>query len=176
MESWLAVFDQYAPLIVAGCALVLTIANMWMLRRHQERSTRPLLVIQPDKHAGGDVFSYKLAIRNRGLGPAILKRLTFTYADDEVDLETLARGHIGRALPATVTVFPLEKGDALVPGDERLLFSISARLDLRDPSREELSKRLKKMGIEIRYESLYGWRTKARLAPERKAAGGPEGA
>ena len=162
METVLEALNANAGLIVAGCALVLTIANMWLLRRHHERSTRPLLLISPEKHVGGDVFSYKLAVRNRGLGPAILKRVEATFAGEPVTLDDLARGKVGRAMPATTTVYPLAKGDAMAPRDERLIFSLSGKMDIRDPNREEINQRLRQVEVTILYESLYGWKAKVR--------------
>lgn len=160
-EAIVNVLNEYAGLIVAVCALVLTIANMWLLRRHQERSTRPLLLIQPERHSGGDTFSYKLAVRNRGLGPAIIRRIEAEYDGDFTTIDELARARVGGQLPAGVTIFPLAKGDAMAARDERLIFSINTQLDHRDSKRDELKQRLQKVKIEIIYESLYGWRKKA---------------
>lgn len=166
-ESTLTVLNGYAGIIVAGCAMILTIANMWMMRKHQERATRPLLVIQGERHSGGDVFSYKLTVRNRGLGPALIKRVECEFDGEFVNVEELARERIARALPANATTYPLDKGDALSPGDQRLIFSVSTKADLRDLNREELNRRLRNFKVEVVYESLYGWRKKFTFKAEQ---------
>ncbi len=166
-ETLNSLLNDSLGLIVAFCALVLTVANLWQQRRHLERSTQPLILLSAERHAGGDVFSYKLAVRNRGLGPAVVQDTQFKFGNEMVTQDELARGRVARALPASVSVIPLVKGDALLPGEERVLFSVTAKLDLRDAAREELKQRLGQVRAMVEYQSLYGKKARASYAGDR---------
>lgn len=149
-------------LIVAVCALALTIYQAYLTRRHNRLSVRPLLdrAMQKDRKAEGITISF--FVRNSGAGPAVIKQRS-VYLDkaafgdmDNECVEKVLQQCFGDPSRFEIrsTSFP-GIGTALLPGQQIRLAEIHFPSTIWCNNEQEIMRRFDRIGYLIRYESLY---------------------
>lgn len=74
---------DYAPIIIACCALFLTIQEAWRSRKHRRLMCQPNLCSSISRLKNGTKTQFSLTLENNGLGPARIKDFEF-FLDDDV--------------------------------------------------------------------------------------------
>jgi len=73
----------WAPIFVAVMALVLSIVVAWQNWRHNRLSVKPILTFDGLLHKGPSEF--KLALANKGVGPAIITEVEFRLDGERIE-------------------------------------------------------------------------------------------
>jgi hypothetical protein len=142
---------------IALCALGVSIYNIWQTRRHYRLSVRPYLRFVISYGTKNIPFGVHLA--NNGIGPAILTDLRIFLDGQPFSTTTGHRWNMvwmkaGYNKPIVSYGFP-EKGDALRVGDTFPLLTVDEGCE-SDTERGEFFRALKKVDLEVLYESMYG--------------------
>ena len=127
-----------AGLATAVCALVATIWQGVVARKHNRLSVKPVLTLYREESDG------KIYVKNNGTGPALIRDYEI-YKDDKL----IAEQEVQTALPLLLRSASLSNGVALAPGDTIDLIESKTYADLTHiPPLEALRFR-------IRYASIY---------------------
>ena len=138
---------------VAGCALGVTFWQGWQNDRHNRLSVRPLLKFDVTAGAGHGRRLYKLKLTNYGVGPAIIKDIKLFSDGELVPLEKNKS-----IIPFILEIIKnldsegargIMLEDVLVAGGEITL------LDVQCDTQNQNINGVLKMGLLVRYESLY---------------------
>lgn len=152
--SWLSINSSN---VIALCALILTVWQAIVARKHNKLSVTPYLTTWT--HVDTDKCSYAVEILNNGIGPALIKSFQIFVDGHEIkgqDLEILQK--------ALKIAFPqysyhsynsfLSEGYMMSPKESRNLLTIQF-LGPNFPSKEEIDHAAKRVKIIIEYESIY---------------------
>jgi hypothetical protein len=160
MESKLSDSDlilSMAGTFTAVCALALSIYEGRQARQHDRLSVRPLLTFQHDKRPD----TRALILKNKGLGPAILKRLQlFVRGNRVTDPQDGGWQEVFHSVGISsgfVEYFYLVGDDILDSGSERIVL----KFDSSGYSKERLAELDQAMALitaNFEYESMYGER------------------
>ncbi len=164
MAELFAKFLEVIPLIVAICALHLTIQSNKATREHNKLSVKPRLTTatQANKtfYVDGSIMSieFRMLLTNVGLGPAVVKSAQVMLDGDEVPVELFedVRPLLEKVLPGirlgpSGSFFKLNKEHAVEVGKEVELVAFK----VLNPS-AEFDKEIKRISLRICMESLYG--------------------
>ena len=149
-------------IIIAGCSTIIALsalgASIWqgyIQSRHHKLSALPHLTIDYDHRSSNDVAVY---LKSNGLGPAKLieyewlfngKRFPIGTKQDYLDLLNVM-GHGG----TDVEFYGPHIGGYLEPGFNCFLIRFSNSADTEN--HKNITCRLYKAGIYLKYESIYG--------------------
>ena len=153
---------------IATLSLIATVHHSYAIRRHNELQVKPHLVI--DSHFDSTIKegfqTYRLSIKNVGLGPAIITRYLVTLGkveindSDAVFVEFLKL--VNKITPASgraeIEAGYLSKGEALDKGAEKVLFQSSIPTDGRTfmQGRELVKKLAEEIQLSVLYKCHYG--------------------
>jgi hypothetical protein len=129
---------QAATLFVAICALVVTVWQGVVTRKHNRLSVTPVLTLYRRENDG------IITVKNNGTGPALIVSQEVYFKGEPVDENSFQK-----AIPHFVDSGHLLPGAAIAPGDEVLLFKSATYLD---GSHIDI---LKELRFRITYESIY---------------------
>ncbi|MEM8886855.1 MAG: hypothetical protein AAGD28_02635 [Bacteroidota bacterium] len=129
--------SHYGVLIIALSALVVSVWQMSSMEEHNKLSVRPLL----DFHVYTDDSIRSVSFSNEGLGPAIVKKISFSKNGKSFDRAYDMLKYLGR-LDDISASYNYSKNSVVSPGANKLI------LGVRD---------FKYLGVrvEIVYESIY---------------------
>lgn len=165
MIEVLNLVGDHAEAIIAGCALLLTVYEGRLTRKHNRLTVVPRLVAKTDFHtmAAPVAFQMTATLVNAGIGPAIIKSFSVLNGDKQHSVESFDDSRkvveqiIGQPALSDWYFFVPLKGHAVKAGEEIVLAKfISVLQETRFSSREELYSALQKVGVLITYESIYG--------------------
>lgn len=145
--------------IIAICALILTVWQLFVTRRHNKLSVTPYLTTW--SHIDHDNGNYSLDIMNNGVGPALIK--TFQIFVDGRKVESQDLGLMEKTLeilfPTSVYKYSsyksyLSDGYMMATNEKRNLVSIQF-VGQNFPTPEEIKRISDRVKIIIEYESIY---------------------
>jgi len=139
---------------IALCALVATIWQAYITRKHNRLSVRPIL----NFNVMTENSDFVLSLKNTGFGPAIITDYQINFNDeslgdnsDEIAInlsEELEIGSYNKRM-----YFP-GKGQAIAPGEFYRLIKISKILQ-DDDDKEKFKNDILWLEVKINYESIY---------------------
>ena len=136
-KSRLETLSHYAVILIALLAFVLSILQTQIQHDHNKLSVRPILnsiVEQNDS----TMAAY---INNKGVGPAIIKEVSFLYNGKTYsDIEKLLRE--SGLIKFRIGGYTLSSGEVISAGEERLLVKLRGR-------------DTKGVKVHLSYESVY---------------------
>lgn len=161
---------EVATLIIAAVALIFSVWQFAIQRRHNKLSVEPHLVVE-GRWVKGDRLSY---LKNVGLGPAKILGHKFEHNGKEVPLEIadqlehFADEFLGPGFFSSG--HSIEEGAVIEPGKSITLLALSWH-DEHDPihAKQSVIKLLENLTIEVLYESFY----KEKLRLKSRALVGP---
>lgn len=129
--------SHYGVVIIALSALIVSVWQMSSMEEHNKLSVRPLL----DFHIFTEDSIKNIRFSNEGLGPAIIKKMTFSKNGKSFDQAFALLKDLGH-LDDISSSYNYSKNSVISPGDNKLIVGL---------------KELNEMGIkvEIVYESIY---------------------
>ena len=149
-------FSTNSSNIIAVCALILTIWQAFVTRRHNKLSVVPYLTTWSNS---GDKGLFRVDIINNGIGPALIQTFQVFVDGHEIvgqDLEIIRK--------ALKILFPnyvynsynsfLSQGYMMSPKESRCLLEIQFTGN-QFPTPEEIEHATKRTKIYIKYESIY---------------------
>lgn len=153
---------------IATLSLIATVHHSYAIRRHNELQVKPHLVIHSyfDSTTKEGFQTYRLSIKNVGLGPAIISSYLVTLGhvvikdSDAVFVEFLKL--VNKKTPASgkaqVEARYLSNGEALDKGAEKVLFQSSIPADGRTfmQGREIAQKLAEEIQLSVMYKCHYG--------------------
>lgn len=155
---------EAAALVVALCALYLTIQSNKTTREHNRLSVKPRLttatMTNQTSYLDGSTKSleFRVLLTNVGLGPAVVKKSEVMLDGKEAPVESfddvlplLQKIFPGIQLGPSTSFFKLNREHAVEVGKEVELVAF----EVLNPS-EEFDKEIKRFSIRICHESLYG--------------------
>jgi len=170
--SWEAV-AAIASTIIALCALVLSIWQGYLSRRHNRISVRPHLTMWTHKYHNDGLYAADIV--NNGFGPANIK--CFAVKLDGKKIEGKETEPIVKLLQTLLKGFDYDSrqsffssGYMMAANEKRQLVEIRFKGD-KKPSPTLMEELFKKADIYIEYESMYGEKFKLsteKLRVERK--------
>ena len=159
-----------AAAVVALGAFVVAIVQSFQIRKHNRLSVMPYLSFYISY--GTETVPFGLHLANNGVGPAILKKVRI-FLDGQPF--TVSTGHpwcmvwmkAGYNKPIVAYHFP-EEDTPLRIGEIFPLLTIDKGFE-SDRERREFSQAIKRVDLEVRYESVYGDERTARLETSKAA-------
>lgn len=154
----LRIFVDFCTVVIAVCALVLSIWQGIENRQFNRLASRPILVLGTQLADQNPELGLKLS--NEGPGPALIKKLTVfidgkpVVEDSAESIMLIVRRKCGLGDSAFIHSW-LGHGAPFGSGKERFLLGLK-RKNLTKERREHLEKALKKVIFIIDYESVYG--------------------
>ena len=129
---------QFAALVVAVCALVVTVWQGVVTRKHNRLSVTPVLTLYRREIDG------VITVENNGIGPALIISQEVYFRGEPLEEESFQK-----AIPHFIDSGHLLPGAAIAPGDEVMLFKSAAYVD---GSHMEV---LQELRFRITYKSIY---------------------
>ena len=129
---------QFAALVVAVCALVVTVWQGVVTRKHNRLSVTPVLTLYRREIDG------IITVKNNGIGPALIISQEVYFRGEPLEEESFQK-----AIPHFIDSGHLLPGAAIAPGDEVMLFKSAAYVD---GSHMEV---LQELRFRITYKSIY---------------------
>ena len=159
-----------ASAFIALCAFVLTIVQLFQIRKHNRLSVTPYIGFYIS--FGTETFPLGLHLANNGVGPAIIKRLSI-FLDNQPFSTSI--GHpwnmvwmkAGYNKPAVAYSFP-EADTVIRVGEIFPLLAVDKGFE-SDTERYEFSQALKRVDLEVHYETVYGEKRTAKLEKSKAA-------
>lgn len=127
-----------AALVVAACALVVTVWQGVVTRKHNRLSVTPVLTLYRREIDG------LITVKNNGIGPALIISHEVYFRGEPLEDDSFQN-----ALPHLVDSGHLLPGAAIAPGDEVMLFKSATYVD---NSHVEV---LQALNFRIKYKSIY---------------------
>ena len=166
--GWQLPLGVSVGIFIAVLPFFTTIHHYYAVRRHNELQVQPHLIVDSkfDSVSKEDFHTYSLAIRNVGLGPAIIESYSLTLGEraisdsDAVFTEFVRL--VNRVTPsrgkASVQAMFLSKGEAIDKGSEKILFLTHCPSEGRSfmQGREIAKKLAAEICFHIRYRCHYG--------------------
>lgn len=145
---------EFSSEIIASCALVFTVWQFSVQRKHNRVSVTPHLFSFTDRERNVDSATLTVSLINNGLGPAFIHKFEVYLDGKESDPDTAVKAVFGE--PDGHFKYTVLGDDfALAPGQKVVLitvpFPIETGLDIKDMERE-----LERLEITIVYKSAYG--------------------
>ena len=129
---------QFAALVVAVCALVVTVWQGAVTRKHNRLSVTPVLTLFRREIDG------IITVKNNGIGPALIISQEVYFRGEPLEEESFQK-----AIPRLIDSGHLLPGAAIAPGDEVMLFKSATYVD---GSHIEV---LQELRFRITYKSIY---------------------
>ena len=151
-EIWVSV----ASVIVAVCALSLTVCQNRQNHKHNKLSVRPLLTTLQSHDLDGNIGSVSHILKNSGVGPAIIKNFIVFYDGKKIiennyaEYEAFINQIASKNSYSDVSKGYLIPGASMPANFEHLLLSFNY-----DKKKPDGSSDYNKMNIIIDYQSIY---------------------
>jgi hypothetical protein len=149
-----------AATIVSVCALGTTLYQTYILQQQQHAAVWPRLNLFHSYVLEADKPFYRLSIRNVGIGPAIIRKVTIQYNNESFrDLaqmaQYIAKQHTSTdSTAAGYTDFSDLKPDMVIPQQEKTdLLQVNRQTYLPFLVKAVTDEQIK---VTVQYESLYG--------------------
>lgn len=147
-EMWIA----GASVVIACCALGVTIWQGRQNHKHNKLSVKPLLTTVETRHKINDTFETSVDIKNTGLGPAIIKDFILIYDDEEVSKNNRQLYHeFLNKIASHLNV----KHYWFVPNSSMPADDVQELLFFEHKTDDDILF-LQKLNIKINYQSIYG--------------------
>ena len=164
--------ESRAAIIVAICAVAISVWQGYETRKHNRLSTKPIILYEWEVKEGQKSGIY---IQNNGLGPAILTDIEFSYAGKIIQRKdnskwAIVSKKINRNGGKVIFNY-FNPGAAFIPGQKFFFFFVK-NYDSKNP--KELGDMYSKLGITLSYCSVYGDCFTATLEPTKKEEFLPE--
>lgn len=143
---------EICAVIIALCALILSIWESRLNRKHQKLMVTPHIEIHRTVNSLDQFF--KVIIKNEGLGPAFITSILFVYKNQEIDLIDLRKFSSDLTNDSTLNFFELDGETILKEGKEIYYLDINFKKS-KKLSEEELKTFSKSIEITINYKSAY---------------------
>lgn len=167
MELIANLAQQYAALFVSICALLLTINQAVMTRRHNKLTVRPHLTSFTDRILHPEitgVTQVKLTLSNNGVGPAVIRSYEPMLDGQPLDptkfVALLATAK--EVLPVSILDqecrFAFFRKGYVMAKDEEKCIALLAIVPTLDTDFALLEKAEQRFHIRVTYESIYGER------------------
>lgn len=165
MEFITNIADKYAALLVSICALLLTINQARMTRKHNKLTVRPHLtsftthVPHPDISG---VTLIKFTLSNNGIGPAVIRTYEPMFDEKALDptkfdeLLALAKEVLPISILDQECWFGFFRKGYVMAKDEEMNVAIVAVVPTIDTNHQALEEALQRFHIKVGYESMYG--------------------
>lgn len=151
----LQVITSISAIVIAIAALFLTIWQSWMMRKHNYNSVKPLLSFErylSPMHGGFGIY-----LNNNGLGPAIVINQKLLVDGKEIEkLEDNPWYYAAKSLDIDYTFVQLgfyDRNTVIAAGERKALVTIDENASKEQ--KEHFKKAIPRIGIEIRYKSIY---------------------
>ena len=166
-NGWQIPIGVTASVFVAIMSFAITIHHYHSIRQHNELLVKPHLII--DSHFSSvikeDYQTFRLAIKNVGLGPALVEQYSLTLGGKEIRDADSAFVEFLRIVNAVtpakgrgeVIAMYLQQGEAIDKGAEKILFQASFPTESRSfmKGREIAIKLADEIEFSIRYHCHY---------------------
>lgn len=160
--AW-GLIDISASTVIASAALWFTWYQTKLSREHNRLSVRPHLQTHTDTSKIYDqpvpYISYKVELRNNGLGPAIIKGWKVFLDGTEKVLPNVnaVEDLIKELVPSTLkrAVRYLGKNEAMRANDAQVILELNLPI-LNGAEHRQLEEQLKRLSLVIEYASMYG--------------------
>ncbi|WP_028876951.1 hypothetical protein [Teredinibacter turnerae] len=149
MELYISI----GSLVVACCAIGLTVWQATIQRIHNRISVKPHLMQATTKDKTGDVASLHVCIINNGLGPAFIDSFSVLYQGTPTSLEdglSEALGDLTKNMSST----SLACGSAIAAGESVQLVRVKFNAPT-DHQVEQVKAKLNDLDMVIKYSSAY---------------------
>jgi len=155
-ETKLWDFDRIASccaIFIALVAMVVAVYEARVTREHQEISVWPMLTTYSTSLAkvGDSYKNFGVVLKNEGLGPAIIKRITYKYNGEEYQgIQDI----VLKVIPDQTNYIRTDKKviRIILPGEEKMLYAT----DFTQKNKEKFGKAIGgNLAGEICYCSLY---------------------
>lgn len=171
IETPMTALEIFQPLadhveaVIAACALGLTFYEGLATRKHNRLTVRPHLVAKTDFRPDGNsvIFKASATLVNAGIGPAVIKSFVVLMGDEEhpvktpAELLTLFESVFGHRATVQWHFFVPVKGHAMKAGEEIRIADLQLVLpESKFSDYKELEAALRKFGLLISYECIYG--------------------
>lgn len=144
-----------AAIIIALTAIILTIWQLKISRRHNYNSLRPLLSFE--RHFMRTADGFGIYINNNGNGPAIvIDHKIFVDGNEITIVEQNPWQNAAKVLNMNYTFIQMgyyEKDTVIAPGERKFLLSVDENIS--DKQSEFFKGVIARVGMEIHYKSLY---------------------
>jgi len=160
MDELVGYLTGNATLLVAACALFLTINGSRATRRHNRLSVQPRLsaFAETTENAVSGVAIYKVALRNSGLGPAFIKRFEVLWdgnvlkVDSPEDFQMEVSKNVPAHYAASPRYFSVLRKDYVMAKDSSVEV-VSIGIHNATPFH---ALELKRFQLRVVFESAYG--------------------
>jgi len=98
-EALMAFLNMYWEGVLSICAILLTIQQSWLIRKHNRLAVRPMLTLFTHREYYPGTVVLVSTLYNNGLGPASIK--SFEYVIDRVPLKVRRSEDVYEAVKAT---------------------------------------------------------------------------
>jgi hypothetical protein len=165
-------------MIIALCALGLTLYQAWLTRRHNRLSVMPHLDWNRAITRTNEGVVVRFLLKNSGVGPAIIRSRVFLFNGSAVAthgdvVEELATRCFADRVPHQVRHHSLPGIGSIMPAGQELCVAEVFFPGLKRPQELEISGSLKDVDFVVVYESFYRERFTFSTADDdvRKSAG-----
>jgi hypothetical protein len=158
----------HATEIIAICAMIITVYQAWLSRRHNRLSVRPRLSAQLEKSISPDYLELVLSLTNKGIGPALIEKSIFLLDKNSCEIDVSLKELFGDGIEILkhTSVSP---GSVISVNESKIIFSIKSKNSM--VSHQEFDNFIKnktdRIGIYIAYKSMYEQRYVFDLINER---------
>lgn len=144
---------QYASAIIAVCAIILTMVQAWITRRHNRLSVRPCLAQESHKSVSPQFGELTVRLVNKGIGPAIIDEFT-VFLDGKPSEANEAVGNVLGDLKGTKTVSTMGLGSAISAGESKIILALQFPISSADDVEQVMAK-VNKLDLRVTYRSMY---------------------
>ena len=152
---------EFLSLIIAFIALLATIWELRENRDYNKISIRPLLVIT--QHFGGSQGRYGIAVKNAGLGPAIINKCEVTIGSNKMKENdgdhgwNAAKKELKLKRPIELIESKVAPNGKIAHGDRIWLLYIGDK-SINNENIVEVQNAIKNSGLDVKinYESMFG--------------------
>ena len=141
--------------IIALCALFISVWSAYQVRHHNKLSVRPKLILEYSTATGSEFIG--LSVSNYGLGPAYIKSFELFY-DNSLIKSTIFKGWDTIVKLSKTKIpyyyFGFSNDSVLDKGGNKVLFGLSAP-NQSSINNEIFFKTLSHVTVRINYESIY---------------------
>jgi hypothetical protein len=160
INEWLSFF----AIVISAIALIISAWQAFMFRSHNEISVKPLLDTELQFIDKGFESVVWIALKNDGLGPAIIESNTIVHQNKVIDSNIFFNEFIVKLMSyRNSSINVLQKGVVLKPGEYRRVLMID-QLNIKQVAGQEKRieeyKRFFSIEIKVSYRSLHGRKNK----------------
>ncbi|WP_262694609.1 hypothetical protein [Kordiimonas aquimaris] len=149
---------DWLTLLVAVCALTLTMLQAFWQRRHDRGAVRPLLKIHLNyqNKVESNRASIEITVTNLGLGPAIITSSILTKAKKETTFKAMAEQVLVGRKGSIIDFFDMDgTREAIIAGDTLVLLNMDFPV-AEDKRFIEVIEQMYDFNLRIKYTSILG--------------------